>query len=380
MAFLVAFAVYFLKRYLPNENVSTYFILSITMSSLVFAWDIYRRGWNRETVLAIIAAVAYVIILPVHYYTRDSISTFSVLSFFFLSVAVDQEDRHLVQVVFYTKLLLGIAVLTLFDLGIFQDFLTYRSGEVEEKVRHSFGFGHPNSLGMYMVVLLMDYFLMMRKEKVSFLAYLMGFGFSLLIFAASDSKLSLMVGLLVLGISLLKQRLNRIVIKGQLLFSGIMIAYLLGILLSFSYQENIPFFTSLNALFTGRLKYAHQYMVTYGLHLFSNDYPSLYSYGVMLANENFYVDSLLRNGLVLYLFYPFMMWLQIERKQFSLYYVCLTMLCFFLAMVEDYGASVLMMTPLLFNYFGRDQDEVSLVSDSTPLWQKVKHFFDRRGQ
>ncbi|MBM7643172.1 O-antigen ligase family protein [Streptococcus loxodontisalivarius] len=272
---------------------------------------------------------------------------------------MDKKDKQFLKTVFLTRLLLALSVLGLFDFGFFQDFLMQRG----DKVRHSFGFGHPNSLGMYLVVLFIDYFLMIGQKNVSKLTYLVCLGISLLVFAATDSRLGFLASLLVLLVGAFKERLTKYQIKGILLWLGIVLLYLLGIFLSYSYKENSDFYQNLNTLFSNRLLNAYNYIQAYGFHLWPNDYPPLYYGQTMVYNENFYIDTLLKNGLLLYLLYPILMFMQLKNKVVNLYPACLMLLCFLFAMVEDYEASVLMATPLLFNYFAEEKDELHSQSE-----------------
>lgn len=73
--------------------------------------------------------------------------------------------------------------------------------------------------------------------------------------------------------------------------------------------------------------------------------------GVPMYDDSFYVDALLRQGIILFCMYPIFLLVQLKGKKFTLFHTLLFLLTFFIGTMEHYGASVEICTILLLNYF-----------------------------
>lgn len=72
---------------------------------------------------------------------------------------------------------------------------------------------------------------------------------------------------------------------------------------------------------------------------------------VPMYDDSFYVDVLLRQGIILFCMYPIFLLVQLKGKKFTLFHILLFLLTFFIGTMEHYGASVEICTILLLNYF-----------------------------
>ncbi|MGT2738747.1 hypothetical protein [Streptococcus pantholopis] len=354
VAFMFSIYAYFIKRYLVDADYIIVTVMALLLNVAVFVWHTYLCGWSRQSVLALISAGLFALLMPHQAYLQTFVSDFSVLSFFLLSVSVDPKQEDFVSFVLYAKLFLALAVFLLYINGKIPDVTLFRPAK--ELVRHSYGFGHPNSLSMFMTSIFLDLSLI-RKKPFRFLETLIFALAVMMLYAVTDSRTGFIAGLLILFCTVLYHPLNDYEILGRDLFIAILTIFLLGLLLSAVYSPNSAVLTFFNRIFSSRLSNAHTYLEEYGLSLFPRSIDSLhYANGATIFNENFYVDSLLRQGLLLYCLFPALIALQTLGRRFKLYHAILILSAFLTAMIEDYGVSCLIFTCLLFNYFAIEEN------------------------
>lgn len=347
LAFVLAFVVYFGRRYVPVA----WFVMgnwsSIGLSLAVALWNIRRKGLGLVACLGFAAAAGLYWLLPPALWRGPA--SFSLMHFFLLGPAIDQNDTGFIRRLFYIKLLLGMGIALAYIWGYLPDITGYNYQK--ELTLHSYGFMHPNSLSMYFASVLMDYYLM-KKTSVSVMEWLATAVISILIFMSTDSRLGAVISLVVLAAAAAKPYLTSRTLPSWLLVIGIASCFTVGILLSHFYQEGDPFFDYMNVLFTKRPGNANTYIRHYGYRMWPDHFPYLYfKSGRLRHNENFYVDALLRFGTVAYSFFPVVLLVQLFRKRFTIYTAIFIWLAFATAMIEDYGMSLLICSALLFNYW-----------------------------
>lgn len=353
VTFVVAFVVYFGRRYVPAAVIPVGHWVSMGMSLGMAVWNMRRKGLSYLALLGLAAALGFFWLLPsTLFYGAVALP---LISFFLLGPAVDTTDKDFIQGLFYVKLFLGLVIGLAYVWGYLPDVTGYNYQK--ELTLHSYGFMHPNSLSMYFTSVLMDYYLMKKKE-VSFIEWVTTATICLLVFMSTDSRLGVVISLVVLAVAAGKSQLEAVTVPSWLVLLGLASCFVFGTLLSHFYQEGVPFFDYMNSLFTNRPGNANTYIKEYGYRLWPYDVPGLYfESGRMRHNENFYVDSLLRFGAVLYSFFPIMLVAQLWRKKFSLYVSCFIWLAFATAMIEDYGVNLLMCSALLFEYWALPSKE-----------------------
>lgn len=369
IAFIVAVYTYFLKRFMTDATYIHLTIVSLLLSLAVFIWHIYLKRWSDEVLFAITAILIFVVLMPHKFYMIYFLPDFSLLSFLLLSVSVDPKQSNLMRTIFYAKIFLAITVLLFYIMGKVPDVTLWRDSK--QLVRHSYGFLHPNSLSMFMMSIMCDFSLMKKKAlAVSELLWITLV--SLLVYAITDSRTGLFTFIIILACSFFKKTLLTYEVSGKVVFRSILAIFLLGIMLSLLYQSDSPFFEFLNKIFTGRLDNAHAYIEKYGFRLLPRRVPFLYHEdGGRIFNENFYVDSLLRQGLWVYILFPIMIGFQTVNKRFTLYHFILMLSTFLIASMEDYGASICMSSILLFNYFSFPEEDEKL--DDWPTVPRSKY-------
>lgn len=355
MALLLAFVTYFVRRFLPDHQFFYLASISLGVSGAVFLLSLFLRGWKGQSLLAFGASLLFLFLMPYRFYAVSSLADFSVISFFFLSTAVDRSDQKLFQRLLLVKLLIAVIVLGLYNAEILPDIMTTRSREGQELIRHSYGFMHPNSLGMYLLSLMMDVALLPQKRR-NLMEFIMLFAILMLVYAVTDSRMTFLVSIGILILLFCKPLFLTIQVSGNLVIGLVLLVFLTGIYLPILYKPDVPFLETVNLVLSNRLKGAYHYIRTYEFSWQPRMIKVLWSdTGTIINNENFYIDSLLRQGFIVFLLYPLILASQLFRKRFSLYYVSLFVLCLFGAMVEEYGASFLMCSPLLISYFVQEE-------------------------
>lgn len=128
--------------------------------------------------------------------------------------------------------------------------------------------------------------------------------------------------------------------------------FALGLALPRYFTPDNPIFVTLNHLFTGRTGIGHAYLEQFGLNQMPRNIPTFTEInGVPMYDDSFYVDVLLRQGIILFCMYPIFLLVQLKGKKFTLFHILLFLLTFFIGTMEHYGASVEICTILLLNYF-----------------------------
>ena len=163
--------------------------------------------------------------------------------------------------------------LALVALGLAEDVVTIR-GEAwgQGNLRHSYGFGHPNTLGFWGMLLVFSGLLACPRDKrrVSFsLALLV---LSIVLFRQTDSKaafFSSVTAILLYNLALLWKPKALGSSRPTWLFPGLMLLCVcVFLLLCLLYREDIALFRLCNTVFSQRLVYANQGFRLFGVSLF----------------------------------------------------------------------------------------------------------------
>ncbi len=199
---------------------------------------------------------------------------------------------------FYFKISIIILLAILYFLGLTDNNLVYREGIL----RNSFGFKHPNNLGLYLMMICLDYYYMHKNNSI-IKPVLLSIIVCLLIYKFIDSRTTFIViigaTILIIINKILKNRVvnNRIVkFVSKNLF---LILLIVSIVFVYLYQRGINFTYTLNRLLTGRI---------YLNSLFLSQYPINFLGHDILTNEKLILDSsyfniLLKYGLICILFF-----------------------------------------------------------------------------
>lgn len=306
-------------------------------------------------ILAGIFALAFMILLPPSGYLDTAIDDLSMIVFFLLSVSVDKDDDNLITALFYFKLVVAIMVLLAYNGHLIHDVSGIRPHT--EIVRHSYGFMHPNSLGMFFITLIYDFSLLRKPYR--FDGGIIMLLTALLVFSVTDPRTSFFIALGIILCYFLKPILSKIKVSGYVIMPFVIGMFALGLALPRYFTPDNPIFVTLNYLFTGRTGIGHAYLEQFGLNWMPRNIPTFTEInGVPMYDDSFYVDALLRQGIILFCMYPIFLLVQLKGKKFTLFHTLLFLLTFFIGTMEHYGASVEICTILLLNYFAVSGDKL----------------------
>lgn len=77
-----------------------------------------------------------------------------------------------------------------------------------------------------------------------------------------------------------------------------------------------------------------------------------------MYDDSFYIDSILRQGILLFSLYPIFLMVELRGKKFTLFHTFLFLITFFINIMEHYGANIGICTILLLNYFAVSGDKL----------------------
>ena len=356
LEFGLVFLVWFLKRYPFSTEIFLFSTsLAIVGGIVIYLYNFIRSGWSVEKILAGIFALAFLVILPMSNYMETSVDDMIMIMLFLLSVSVDKDDKQLLSAMFCLKLIVAISVLLAYNGHFIQDMMMYRADK--DMIRHSYGFMHPNSLGMYLISLLFDFSLIKKSyHSVSGLIMLLA---ALLIFAVTDSRTAFLIASGVILAYFLKPILLKVTIPGYAIIPAVLILFVLGIGLPYFYNADSTLYQVLNHLFTGRLGIGHAYLEQFGLDWMPRNIPTFTEInGQPMYDDSFYIDSILRQGILLFSLYPIFLMVELRGKKFTLFHTFLFLITFFINIMEHYGANIGICTILLLNYFAVSDDKL----------------------
>ncbi|SFR65803.1 hypothetical protein SAMN05216416_0622 [Streptococcus equinus] len=356
LEFGLVFLVWFLKRYPFSTEIFLFSTsLAIVGGIVIYLYNFIRSGWSVEKILAGIFALAFLVILPMSNYMETSVDDMIMIMLFLLSVSVDKDDKQLLSAMFCLKLIVAISVLLAYNGHFIQDMMMYRADK--DMIRHSYGFMHPNSLGMYLISLLFDFSLIKKSyHSVSGLIMLLA---ALLIFAVTDSRTAFLIASGVILAYFLKPILLKVTIPGYAIIPAVLILFGLGIGLPYFYNADSTLYQVLNHLFTGRLGIGHAYLEQFGLDWLPRNILTFTEInGQPMYDDSFYIDSILRQGILLFSLYPIFLMVELRGKKFTLFHTFLFLITFLINIMEHYGANIGICTILLLNYFAVSGDKL----------------------
>lgn len=196
--------------------------------------------------------------------------------------------------------------------GILQDTVLIRGEIINQGAqRHSLGFGHPNSLGFWTVLVVFSALLCCRKCRHPYLVCCITIVFSLCFFLVTDSKAALIASLSAAVLCIAAFRLGPRLSSKKWSVPLCMGFFLFGILafltLALLYRADSRFFTVCNLLLSDRLAYANAAFRSFGVRLFGaqvnfrwDPVDSLYAYALICLGV---LPSLAYLGLSLFALY-----------------------------------------------------------------------------
>lgn len=201
---------------------------------------------------------------------------------------------------FAFKIIITISLIILCFLGLAENVIISRTDSFD--VRYSLGFFHPNTLGIYVLIILMEY-VYLKFDNLSIMSYLIIFLIGFWMFKITDSRAAYLSILLLILITLCyKEFLYKIkfgkIFKDCLCYLFI-ILLLISYVLTLNYKYTNSFMKKVNSMSSGRVELANYFYTKYGAKLFGS-----YLEEVDLKDEKYitldngYMDLLIECGLL----------------------------------------------------------------------------------
>ncbi|MCI8347218.1 MAG: hypothetical protein HFJ12_04650 [Bacilli bacterium] len=198
------------------------------------------------------------------------------------------------------KFILVLFVILCYFLNFTDNILVYREGIL----RNSFGFSHPNKLGLYLMMMCMDLFYIKRNKSLVF-PNIFSFIICLFIYLFVDSRTNLIVIFLCIVVifinkffknKLIGNKMSEFLSKNLFIFLTI-----LSFVISYKFSFHNHILAKLNHMLSNRLFLNHYFLNTYSLTLLGNDVVTT----KYLILDNSYINILLRFGILFLIFMYF---------------------------------------------------------------------------
>lgn len=263
--------------------------------SIVLLFTVFLIQSKNYKVKSLLLSLLLVILsLVTCYYSKDR----NMLKLVILILAFKDIDfDDFIKKDFTFKFILVLFVILCYFLNFTDNILVYREGIL----RNSFGFSHPNKLGLYLMMMCMDLFYIKREKSLVFPSI-----FSLItclfIYLFVDSRTNLIVILLcALTIFMNKFLKNKIVENPISNFFAKHLFILLAILsfiVSYKFSFCNHILATLNQILSNRLSLNHYFLDAYPINLLGNEVITT----KYLILDNSYINILLRFGLIFLIF------------------------------------------------------------------------------
>ena len=171
---------------------------------------------------------------------------------------------------FFSTLLLNLLLVAA---GVLEDTVFTRWEAINYgAARHSLGFGHPNNLGFWALLVVFSGLLGYRPGKYRLLPGIAAIVFSVCVFRVSDSKAALLAALAAALLCMLSDRIGSRLSSKKGSIPACLVLFSLGIAaflgLSLLYREDSGFLSACNRLFSDRLAYSGAGLRKFGVSLF----------------------------------------------------------------------------------------------------------------
>lgn len=207
----------------------------------------------------------------------------------------NKEFKKIVKIDLLVKLFITISLFVFNKYGLTNS--VFGTINRDSVVRYSLGFYHPNTLGMYLMMISIEFlYIMQRDKKIKNL--LVMFIMSFIIYKVTYSRTCVYC---LLGLSLIyfsSQNIKKKVMRVnsetyKILFKNLYIIFLISTcLISFLYKENSSVMRRLNDLTNNRILYQSYFINNYGISFFGKNINYIYTL------DNGYLKIFLNYGLV----------------------------------------------------------------------------------
>lgn len=229
------------------------------------------------------------------------VTTFSDILFtgLFILSSKDIEPKEFIKTDFKFKLILFVSVIFFYFLGLAGNTIMYRE---DGMIRNSFGFTHPNHLGMYLFLLCCDLFVLYYKKfKIRHILFFV-FSFLMCLFICdSRSGQICILGLIILVFFSSKiekiKTINRIIPFLPIIF------FFISLVCIHFYINKYGFIFPIDELLSNRIRRAGEFLQYYGVNIFGNYFELYGRWDIqyyLTTLDNAYLHILIHYGLLIF--------------------------------------------------------------------------------
>ena len=279
---------------IPSLTSLEYFkVIAKIIRYISYSWFIYQTlvdiYFNRK--ISILFIIGILLGIGIFIKTGNKIP---LIILFMLNSTKNVDFNKLLDYLLYIYIIVYVSVLLLSSVGIIKDIYFYRG----EQIRHSFGFLFAtDTYSIYLLILLIYYTYVKGKLNFGEVLYLLMP--TVFLYATTLGRMSAILSLAVLGISLLRyyytpQRANEFFKKLLPILPFALL--ILSILLSVMYQLESPIAIYINNILSNRFYYSSLAFRRYGIPLFGENiewigWGSVFDLGKVVNFNYFYVDN-----------------------------------------------------------------------------------------
>lgn len=230
---------------------------------------------------------------------------FLLLMFLFVIGSRNIDFRRFLKLDILIKTLILILIVSASLLNVIPNFTKV----VEGVTKYAFGFYHPNTLGLYITTILLEY-VYLKKCKLKLIHYIIFIFVMCIIFLVCKSRASVYLFLFILGFIFILN-FNKGIYNNKF-FKSIMVLLpifmvLIGFIFINLYQNKEPLGYKIDRVLTSRVKNATKFMTKYEVNLFGNELKIINTRESIIKGvpqkilDMGYIRLLLNNGAIILL-------------------------------------------------------------------------------
>lgn len=314
----------FIRQSEINAMYHTDTIYKIVQISVLAAFIFKMVFFDRYTVKELILYFFIVGLFLINSY----IANIEFMLFLFICVISSKglDFNKFIRYDFFIRCFILIIILLLCDLGIINNYSVLVNGQL----KFSVGFYHPNTFGIYIAILLLEW-LYIKFYKLCFWDYLIFLSGLISINRISHTRSTIIAFIFIIGLTILIKNKNLFYIKNwinQILILLPIICVLTSFLITFLYYMESPYGFKLNTLLTTRVARSSEFIEKYGIHLFGKEITTIGTRESEIMNipmnilDMGYVRLAINNGVLILIFFIVVLTLiqklSIEQKKYPL--------------------------------------------------------------
>lgn len=330
--------VYHLEKF---QSICPFLILSILFFSIILE---YKKIPTKNAIIIFLVCI-------VSFFSFLKCRDIAIIYIIIFTIAFKEKDyRKLIKFDLISKSILLLLIFFLYSQGLTEKVIYYYN---VRGVRYALGFGHPNTLGIYLLNICAD-IAYLNYDKKKIIPYIFMIAIALFANYVPRSRGTFVGVLLLIALSYMIP-----IIKENGIFKFIMkhfctILMVTSFLVGFIFlNSEATILTDLNKLFSNRIELIADFLDTYDITVFGNRFTDYNTseLGAVYTLDNAYITILLKFGILVAISFLWMMSLKmkqsVERKQYVLIMCLLTYM--FFGLMEN-GFYVLAYNPFLISF------------------------------